>query len=141
MKVIREEEKKGPLKGIVFLNNEISFEERMRVEEQTKKTYDSWNETNKLTEEDLRNLNREAEISTAKIAGNAIKFYDYEFDITNELNEEETEWVMYYTFKSKNKMIFEMNDFEKSLSYKFKEKTVLDWIINCKKVELYTIFT
>ena len=141
MKVIREEEKKGPLKGIVFLNNEISFEERMRVEEQTKKTYDSWNETNKLTEEDLRNLNREAEISTAKIAGNAIKFYDYEFDITNELNEEETEWVMYYTFKSKNKMIFEINDFEKSLSYKFKGKTVLDWIINCKKVELYTIFT
>ena len=141
MKVIREVEKKGPLKGIVFFNNEISSDERMKVGEQTKKTYNSWNKTNKLTEEDLKNLNREAEISTAKIAGNTIKFYDYEFDITNELNEEETEWVMSYTFKSNNKMIFEFNDFGKSLSYKFKGKTILDWIINCSKVELYTIFT
>ena len=141
MKVIREEMKEGPLKGIVFYNNDVSEEKRNEINDMVSKTYDRWNKTSKLTEEDLFNLKRAIEISTAKVSGNAIKFYDYEFDITNELDNKETEWIMRYTLKKNGKTIFEMNDFEGSLNYVYKGKRIIDLIIGCKKIELYTLFT
>lgn len=142
MKVIKEVETRGPLKGIIFYNNNVSSEREIEVRSLVSKTYDSWNKTNRLNKDDLINLKNDAEISTARIAGNAIKLSNgIELDITNKINEEETEWNMFYTLIIQGKVVFEINDFDKILDYKYQKRSILDWITKSDKVELYTLYT
>ena len=139
MKVIKDEVKKGPLKGVTFLENAVSIDEQMRIGNLAMKAYDHYSENGKIDKEDIINLKNNAEISTARISGELMILDDgRKFEICNKLNDEKTEWVMSYIFYDNDDIIFVKNDLEESLEFIYKGNKVIDLIINSKNFQLLT---
>lgn len=142
MKVIKEIEQDGDLKGIIFYNNNVSDDERFEIDRATRKTYDNFFKTNKLSKDDLINLKRHNEISIASLSGNLIKINsDLSYEIKNKLNDAKTEWVMYFIVWYKDKEVYIGHSFEESLEYLHKGIKMIDWILNSEKLEMFDLYT